>query len=54
MKTDKGRCPLCLSEEDVQQFLLGGFYFFYCCTVHSEIHTVHLPTISLFITLGKV
>jgi hypothetical protein len=27
---------------------------FYCCTVHSEIHTVHSPKNALFIKLGNV
>jgi hypothetical protein len=27
---------------------------FYCCTVHSEIYTVHSPTNALFIKLGFV
>jgi len=27
--------------------------FFYCCTVHFEIYTVHIPTNALFINLVK-
>jgi len=33
---------------------LNTFFFFYRCSIHSEIYVVHSPTYALFIKFGNV